>query len=208
MKKYRFFINFQKEEKWLADMAIKGWQLKKQNICYTFESAPPEQSNIRIDYRHFKNQSDFLEYRTLFEDGGWQHITGSKYSGNQYFKSIGKSQNEDIFSDDLSRAGRYKRMSNAMLIGFLILLPLVFVAISNGTLGLYVFLNPRSLFLTPGLWERSGIEFWRAFLFETPFALMRGLSWSFSLLIILLYAFFTVKSWLIYKKALNNEAYK
>lgn len=35
--------------------------------------------------------------------------------------------------------------------------------------------GPGMIFLTPGLWEMQGMEFWRAFLFELPFALMRTL---------------------------------
>lgn len=33
-------------------------------------------------------------------------------------------------------------------------------------------LNPKLAFFTPGLWERSGVKFWKAFLFELPFALI------------------------------------
>lgn len=33
--------------------------------------------------------------------------------------------------------------------------------------------SPGMIFLTPGLWDLEGMEFWRAFLFELPFALMR-----------------------------------
>lgn len=35
--------------------------------------------------------------------------------------------------------------------------------------------SPGMIFLTPGLWEMQGMAFWRAFLFELPFALMRVL---------------------------------
>ena len=70
------------------------------------------------------------------------------------------------------------------------------------------FLNPKALYLTPGLWEMSGLAFWRHFLFETPFALMRGFGWLFWLLFILSYAFFAVKSWALYKKALDSNGYE
>lgn len=206
MKKFKIFLNFQKEEKWLEHMAAQGWQLKKQNIFYTFESAQPKQANIKIDYRVFTNKQDFLDYCSLFEDSGWQHIAGTKNSGNQYFMRIGESSNEDIFSDAISRAGRYKRASHMMLSGVVVFLPFIIMAISEGTFGIDAFLNPKALYYTPGLWEMSGSEFWRKFLFETPFALMRGFSWSISLLFVLVYVFFTLKSWMIYKKALNADS--
>jgi len=201
MRKFKFFINFQKEEKWLEQMATQGWRLKKQWLGYVFESATPEQANIKIDYRHFKNQHDFLEYRSLFADGGWQHISGTKNSGNQYFKQIGDCNGEDIFSDDTSRAGRYKRLSNMMLTMLFVWFPFVIISYTQGTLGLEAFISPRELYLTPGLWELSGSTFWRAFIFETPFAIMRGFSTSIGLVIFLAYVFLTIKSWLLYRKA-------
>ena len=206
MTKFRIFLNFQKEEKWLEQMAANGWQLKKQYILYTFESAPSRQANIKIDFRMFPKNQDFLDYCTLFEDSGWKHIAGTKSSGNQYFMRISENSNEDIFSDTISRAGRYKRASNIMLSGAIVLLPLVIMAITNGTFGIDIFLNPKSLYYTPGLWEMSGTEFLERFLFETPFALMRVISWSVPFLFIIAYVFLSIKSWLIYRKALATDS--
>ncbi|MCL2593196.1 MAG: DUF2812 domain-containing protein [Defluviitaleaceae bacterium] len=208
MKKIKFFLNFQKEEKWLKQMAAQGYQLKKQGPIYTFEPAPPKQTNIKIDYRHFKKQQDFLNYRSIFEDSGWQHISGTKNSGNQYFKQIDDNSYDDIFSDTTSRAGRYKRLANMMLFMFVIILPLVIISSTKGTLGIDIFLNPRTLYYTPGLWERSGLEFWQAFLFETPFALMRGLSSSISLAILISYVLLTIKSLTLYRKASKSSGNK
>jgi len=206
MTKIRLFVNLKKEENWLKQMAAQGWQMKKQGPIYNFVSAPLEQVNIKIDYRHFKNQQDFLEYRSLFEDSGWQHISGTKNSGNQYFKQVGDRNNEDIFSDDTSRAGRHKRLANMMLFGLVLFFPFVIIAYAHGTLGLEAFTNPRALYLTPYLWELSGFEFWRAFLFETPFALMRGFSTSIGLLIFIAYVLLTIKSWLLYRSATKTNS--
>jgi hypothetical protein len=201
MRKFRLFIDFQKEEKWLEHMASQGWRLKSNLFTYVFESETPWQANIKIDYRHFRTRQDFLDYCSLFEDSGWQHICGTKNSGTQYFKQVGDGSSEDIFSDDTSRAGRYKRLSDMMLTMFIAFFPLVIIAITQGTLGLEAFTNPRELYLTPGLWDLSGAEFWGAFLFETPFALMRGFSTSIGLLMFMAYVFLTIKSWILYKRA-------
>lgn len=205
MTKFRIFLNFQKEEKWLENMAAQGWQLKNQNLFYTFKSAPPEQANIKIDYRVFAKKQDFLDYCSLFEDSGWRHIAGTKNSGNQYFMRTGVNSDEDIFSDTASRAGRYKRASQMMLSGVIVFFPLIIIAISEGTFGIDTFLNPKLLYYTPGLWGMTGFEFWRKFIFETPFALMRGFSWCISFLFVLAYGFFTIKSWIIYKIVLNTD---
>jgi len=205
VKKFRIFINFQKEEKWLEQMALQGWLLIKQSVFYTFIPAPPQQTNIKIDYRLFAKKQDFIDYITLFEDSGWKHISGTKMSGNQYFIQV-DNNNEDIFSDSMSRAGRYKRAANMMLCGAILFLPLVIVAIQQGTFFRFdVIIDPKLLYYTPGLWERNGIDFWSAFLFETPFALMRGFSWSLWSLFILAYFFLTVRSWITYKKAIEID---
>ena len=204
MKKIKFFMNFKKEEKWLEYMATQGWQFKKQGPIYTFAPTSPEDVNIKIDYRHFKSQQDFSEYLSLFEDSGWQHISGTKNSGNQYFKQVDACSYSDIFSDETSRAGRYKRLSNMMLFMLILSLPLIFTSYTQGTLGVEALTNPRDMYFTPGLWDMSGSEFWRAFLFETPFALMRGFSASIGMLILLAYVLLTVKSWALYRNATNE----
>ena len=60
----------------------------------------------------------------MFEDSGWKHLAGSKSSGNQYFLKLRDSCTVDIFSDERSRAGRYKRVANAWLCAAIALLPL------------------------------------------------------------------------------------
>lgn len=46
--------------------------------------------------------------------------------------------------------------------------------ISNGSININLILNPKLLYYTPGLWERTGEAFWGGLLFETPFALGRS----------------------------------
>jgi len=65
--------------------------------------------------------------------------------------------------------------------------------------------NRKSLYYTPGLWEMSGFEFWRKFLFETPFALFRGYWWIPLLVMIGFHLFFFIKSKQLYNSALNNK---
>lgn len=40
---------------------------------------------------------------------------------------------------------------------------------------IFELVTSNNLFLTSGLWDMQGTEFWRAFLFELPFAIMRFL---------------------------------
>lgn len=74
MIKFKVFFDFDKEEKWLRNMAEQGFQLENISFGYSFYSAQPENTIFKIDYRTFKTGQDFLDYCTLFEDSGWQHI--------------------------------------------------------------------------------------------------------------------------------------
>jgi hypothetical protein len=170
MRKLKFFINFRKEERWLNEMAKQGYKFTKKSIGYEFQPDKPENTVIKLDCRTFKRQADFEDYCTLFEDCGWKHITGTKSSGYQYFKSI--DGGEDIFSDADSKAGRYKRISHMWMALAASYIPIFAVLISTSSIDTGALLN---LYYTPGLWEKSGAALWGAILFETPFALLKRL---------------------------------
>lgn len=52
MRKFKYFIDFDKEEKWLNEMAKQGYQLKDKSFGYKFRRAEPEDTTIRVDYLH------------------------------------------------------------------------------------------------------------------------------------------------------------
>lgn len=196
MKRFRMFFRFDREEKWLEEMAGNGWLLCGKKLCYEFQRCTAGKCTIRADYREFKGRGEFEDYRAMFEDSGWKHLAGSKGSGTQYFLKLSDCGNEDIFSDGLSRAGRYKRMANAWLCAAAALVPLMVVYFTQVERSW----TPREWYLTPGLWEMEGLEFWRAFLFETPFALGRGVGWLFPLAPIVMYLVYAVMAWRLYRR--------
>lgn len=202
MKKFKFFLSFEKEENWLNQMAMQGYLLDRKSWNYHFKKADIPNTTFKIDYRKFKNQQDFLDYISMFEDSGWQHITGTKSSGVQYFKKEVTRSDDDIFSDERSRAGRYKRISDMWLTCELIFVALLIVLKSQGMISIQTLFTPKDWYLTPGLWELNGVGFLWAFLFETPFALFRGCSWLLCLLFIIMYGVFAIKSEMQYKKSL------
>lgn len=206
MKKFKIFLQFDKEEKWLEHMANQGWLLSRKSLFYYFQRVDPKKQTIRTDYRKIKSEKDFLDYCTIFEDSGWQHIAGTKSSGTQYFLKMNEDGAEDIFSDIFSQAGRYKRLSNMWLsctIAFVINLA---ATIIGGWINLDTLFTPQEWYLTPGIWELKGVSFWWAFLFETPFALQRGLSWIIPIVAILLCVGFAIKSRLLYHSGIiSNE---
>lgn len=203
MKRMKMFFRFDREERWLEEMAAKGWLLCGKGLFYDFQRCTPDRCTIRADYREFKNREEFEVYRVMFEDSGWKHLAGSKGSGNQYFLKLRDSCTEDIFSDERSRAGRYKRVANAWLCAAIALLPLMVVYYGPGSGQRYW--NPAEWYLTPGLWELEGASFWWAFLFETPFALGRGVGWLFPLAPLLMYLGYALKAWHLYKDAVKGR---
>ena len=205
MKKIKFFLDFEKEEKWLNKMEQNGYSFEKKSLFYYFTKTDSSDGVIKIDYRHFKLYKDFADYISMFEDSGWKHISGTKSSGTQYFRLIDKEKNEDIFSDERSRAGRYKRISDMWLTCETIFIASFIILASQGMVEIQNFFHPKEWYLTPGLWELEGFSFIWAFLFETPFALFRSCLWLFCILFAILYGVFAIRSSLTYKKCVREE---
>ncbi len=217
MRKYRlFFTNISKEEAWINQITAQGYRLKKIAPFlgqYTFEEHQPIAKNssqefsntetsfpqVRIDFRIFSKQETFKDYLNLFEDYGWRHIAGTKSSGFQYFEQTHPGCDDEIFSDPSSRAGCYQRISHFCLELVILYLPLLIMFSSSGRL-IPDFQHWKEWYFTPGLWEMSGKNFWAAFLFETPFALGRGLSAALFLIILICYGYFGLKALYYYQK--------
>lgn len=199
MKKFRFYVNLTKEEKWLNELASIGWELDRKRTIYGFRKTSPNNTIIKIDYRNFKTKDDFQNYVTFFKDCGWQHIAGTKTSGKQYFKKIDERADDDIFSDVFSNAARYKKLSNMWLTLAVSYIPLFISLVLTKAIDIAAVLNPKLLYYTPGLLQRTGTSFWRAFLFETPFAMMRGFFWLILPCLIILYTIFAIKAQMYYK---------
>ncbi|MGO5073555.1 DUF2812 domain-containing protein [Clostridium sporogenes] len=202
MRKFRIFTDYNKEEKWLNEMYKKGYELKNISFGYKFGSIEPEDTTVRIDYRIFKSKEGFIDYCTLFEDSGWKHLAGNKNSGVQYFKKIHENSQEDIFSDEISKAARYKRLSNNSIISAVCFLTMSVAYISNGSININLILNPKLLYYTPGLWERTGEAFWGGLLFETPFALGRSVVFLIPVIAVF-YVFLAIKARISYNKGKN-----
>ena len=141
----------------------------------------------------------------MVEDCGWKHISGTNSSGKQYFKKISDDGDDDIFSDNMSRAARYKRASEVWGSLACCYLALLVCFSINGVVNINALFNPKELYFTPGLWEMTGLSFVRAFLFETPFAIGRGFIWLAFPIGMMIYFYFSVKSKKLYKETKKNE---
>ncbi|CAM4191362.1 DUF2812 domain-containing protein [Paenibacillus tarimensis] len=162
MKKFKIFFDIEKEEKWLNEQLQKGYRCT--NISglgiYTFERTD-KRYVMRLDYQDYLPKRKFKDYKGIYEDFGWTYISGSWLVGIRYWQKEDDDQNE-LFSDRQSMSNYYKRLMSYSFGSGIVLLTFSF--------GLY---KNTGIYQTEGLWSMEGALFWKAFIFETPFALLR-----------------------------------
>lgn len=84
--------------------------------------------------------------------------------------------------------------------GFMAVMSFIFLIVFYSSYDYPLFFDLKSAYLTPGLWDKDGTSFIFAFLFETPFALMRIIPpWLFIALSVL-YAL----TYMRYRKAIQH----
>lgn len=178
MKKCHVFLDLNDEENWINAIQEGGYRLDWVNPylhCYTFQKlADADQFNpyTRLDFRdRGMKRRAYQDYRQLFSDSGWRLIAGSRHGGIQYFQQKTAASDRDIFSDERSRARSRRRFTRLSLYYAVFLLSYVFFYWQ--TTDDLNFFDVKSWYLTPGLWQMQGEWFWKAVIFETPFALMR-----------------------------------
>lgn len=207
MFKLKSFLDLDKEEAWLSDLSAEGWYLSKRNSFggYTFFQADQGRLTYRIDYREFKRNDDYLDYLALFDDAGWIHVAGTRWSGNQYFVPKDMDASKELFSDNASKAARYRRIASYWISLALIYMVFFVSAAVSGAIDIEAMLNPAELYYTPGLWQKEGLDFVRAFLFETPFALGRGFFWLAFPLFFAFCLYYILKTRSLAKKTVSSD---
>lgn len=177
MKKWKLFTSMKDEEGWINRIQSQGYRLTKVNPwlgTYQFEEHQGSPLLVRLDFHKQIKKQDYFEYLSLFHESGWNCLEGSRRCGMHYFQQATASSSTEIFSDRESMVAVHKRYQQFALTYFTIFLVYFFLFYqSNINNGFYPW-NPKSWFLTPGLWEREGTSFWFGFLFEMPFALFRS----------------------------------
>lgn len=188
MRKFKLFLSLNTEEKWINLVQETGYRLVKVNPflhIYTFENLNSKDDfnpYTRIDF-HNENMSTskYLDYVTMFSDSGWKLVYGSRHGGAQYFQQRDAQSPRDIFSDPESKNLPRKRFMNFAITYAILFFTDFFVLLQAGYFSWKNLFDFKSWYLTPGLWNMQGSVFWRAFLFETPFALLRSVFFLFFL---------------------------
>ncbi|MGY3748914.1 DUF2812 domain-containing protein [Vagococcus acidifermentans] len=180
MKKFRLFLSLDKEEEWINAIQETGYELVSVNSVipiYTFMKLSSKETLIpyvRLDFREKSmNKTNYEDYVTLFSDSGWKLIKGSRSGGSQYFQQKRPDVTREIFSDkDSQESVKRRYVKFCYSYGFLFLL-YFYLFYRNQSGNLSNLLDFKSWYLTPNIWNLKGHSFLFAFLFETPFALLR-----------------------------------
>lgn len=137
---YRFFLDYEKEEAWVNDMADQGWHLKRTMVGYfVFEKGEPGQYIYRNELVKGKNQDyyDFLDTMNIecvSKFGPWAYYRKKKLEGPF-----------ELFSDSSSKIKYLQSISRLFI-------SVAFLNLLIGFINLYIGLGESTeRFLTTGL---------------------------------------------------------
>ena len=109
--KWLWVWEFEKEERWLNEMAMEGWALCGVGFCsYTFERCEPGEYTIRLEMR--QRDEGYVDF---------MRETGAEYIGRVvawiYFRKKAEYGPFDLFSDLDSRIAHMERIAKMLWLG-------------------------------------------------------------------------------------------
>lgn len=113
MKKsiFRFFVDYEKEEQWINDMADQGWHLKRAFIGYfIFEQGPPGKYIYRNELIIGKSK-DYFEFLTSMHI---EYVT--KNGAWAYYRKKAVEGTFELLSDHQSKLNYLRWVRNMMLV--------------------------------------------------------------------------------------------
>lgn len=118
-KVHKLFINYEKEEKWLNEMAAKGYNFINYTIgTYTFEGGTPGEYIYRIELlKEMPSNPESEAYIKFMEESGIKCIdTSWRWV---FFQKKASDGEFNLFSDYDSKINHYKRILTVVGIGSL-----------------------------------------------------------------------------------------
>lgn len=108
--------NFDKEEKWLNEMAVKGLALISVGFCrYEFEDCVPAEYKVCLEFLKNKhNNAETEKYIEFLEETGAEHI--GTFKRWAYFRKKTNEENFNLFSDNSSIIKHLTRIINFITI--------------------------------------------------------------------------------------------
>ena len=98
MKKFKFYLNDEAEERWVNEMSRQGWQLTKFSpFVYTFE-----REGTVYTYRNemITQQKNRFEYFAFLEETGVEIVHANPFWA--YYRKAGTEENFELFTDTVS----------------------------------------------------------------------------------------------------------
>lgn len=129
----KFFVDFEKEEKWLNEMSLKGLHLIDYKIGrYLFEEGKPGEYIYRLELlKELPSHPESKAYLKFMEETGIEHV--ASHIRWVFFRKKAEDGEFDLYSDYNSKINHYKRI----ILLFVILGPLNVVnAVNNIVLGI------------------------------------------------------------------------
>lgn len=143
---YRYFSiwGFDKEERWLNEMAAKGLALVDASLCkYTFEETQPGEYGLRLELlENVPGHVESQHYIRFVEESGAEYL--GSVNRWVYFRKPKAQGSFELYSDYASRLAHMKRISVLSLVLVAILL---FFALSNLTLYFTIHQLPVNLWI-------------------------------------------------------------
>lgn len=128
--KWFWVWDFEKEEKWLNEMAANGWALIRVGFSrYTFERCEPEEYTVRLEMHGYDE-----DYLSFMEDAGAEYV-GRVFQWI-YFRRRSEYGAFDLFSDIDSRIAHLNRIHMVLwMLGIMNLVIGIFNSMSPVHLG-------------------------------------------------------------------------
>lgn len=106
--KWFWVWSFDKEEKWLNEMAARGLALISVGWCrYDFEDCAPGEYQVRLEFRP-TNEIENSKYISFLEETGAEHV--GRYARWNYFRKKTADGEFALFSDNASKVKYLSRI--------------------------------------------------------------------------------------------------
>jgi hypothetical protein len=116
--KYRFFLDYEKEEKWINEMAKEGWHLEKFTTGrFVFTKGEPGTFIYRNEFLGNLSKKEKAEYFEFLQDSGATIV--HEFFGWIYVKKPASEGTFELYTDASSKTAYYNRILNTFLVLFL-----------------------------------------------------------------------------------------
>lgn len=119
-KRFRLLRGYQKERKWLEDMALQGWFLENINfgVCYTFARGEPKRLLYDMDRFNLPKKPTLEEIRhkemflEMARELGWREVTHDESMTYYFAKEYEEGGINELHNDEESRRYRAAKFKN------------------------------------------------------------------------------------------------